>query len=314
MALEVAAGNLDARATVWAKDEIGEVALAINTMTDHLLHTQDDLAQTNRRLAATNRIMMAAGLKRVRNIMSNNLDEKQIEQLETAVATVREKEDVIELINALTQLGQAQLAAGNVPKALTQFEEGLELAQSAGDKLLEGRLWGYRGICLMRLGNSHFAQIALYKSHNLAKELDNKPLLIDALIQMGTLQMDSGQSAKAISKLEQAMGLALSINDQPRTMHLAGKLGNLFLSLSSLEKAVEYFSLALQAANELDQQYAACSYKLSIGQAYLTNEQYDTARELFEEALALASELESPPAEMSALSSLMHTHIGIGSR
>ncbi|MAT99629.1 MAG: hypothetical protein CL608_21005 [Anaerolineaceae bacterium] len=60
MALKVAEGNLDARATVWAKDEIGEVALAINTMTDHLLRTQDDLAQTNRRLAATNRIMMAA--------------------------------------------------------------------------------------------------------------------------------------------------------------------------------------------------------------------------------------------------------------
>ncbi len=60
MALKVAEGNLDARATVWAKDEIGEVALAINTMTDHLLLTQDDLAQTNRRLAATNRIMMAA--------------------------------------------------------------------------------------------------------------------------------------------------------------------------------------------------------------------------------------------------------------
>jgi signal transduction histidine kinase len=60
MALKVAEGNLDARATVWAKDEIGEVALAINTMTDHLLHTQDDLARTNRRLAATNRIMMAA--------------------------------------------------------------------------------------------------------------------------------------------------------------------------------------------------------------------------------------------------------------
>lgn len=60
MALQVAEGNLDARAPVRAKDEIGEVALAINTMTDHLLRTQDDLAQTNRRLAATNRIMMAA--------------------------------------------------------------------------------------------------------------------------------------------------------------------------------------------------------------------------------------------------------------
>lgn len=60
MALQVAKGNLNARAPIWAKDEIGEVALAINTMTDHLVQTQADLARTNRRLAATNRIMVAA--------------------------------------------------------------------------------------------------------------------------------------------------------------------------------------------------------------------------------------------------------------
>ena len=60
MALEVSQGNLEARAQVWAKDEIGEVAQAINTMTDHLMDTQNNLAHTNRRLAATNRIMVAA--------------------------------------------------------------------------------------------------------------------------------------------------------------------------------------------------------------------------------------------------------------
>lgn len=60
MALEVADGNLEARAPIWAKDEIGEVAIAINTMTDHLVATQADLARTNRRLSATNQIMLAA--------------------------------------------------------------------------------------------------------------------------------------------------------------------------------------------------------------------------------------------------------------
>ena len=63
MALEVAGGNLDARAPVWARDEIGEVALAINSMTDHLVDVQGNLARTNRRLAATNRVMVAAEQK-----------------------------------------------------------------------------------------------------------------------------------------------------------------------------------------------------------------------------------------------------------
>lgn len=60
MAQKVAAGDLNARARVWSNDEIGEVAVAVNTMTDHLVAAQDKLARTNRRLAAINRVIMAA--------------------------------------------------------------------------------------------------------------------------------------------------------------------------------------------------------------------------------------------------------------
>ncbi len=60
MALQVADGKLDARAPVWSKDEIGEVALAVNKMTDHLVAAQGDLARTNRRLTAINQVMLAA--------------------------------------------------------------------------------------------------------------------------------------------------------------------------------------------------------------------------------------------------------------
>ncbi|MFO7679724.1 MAG: histidine kinase, partial [Chloroflexota bacterium] len=60
MAQQVAGGNLKARAPVWSKDEIGAVATAINMMTDHLVATQDDLAHSNRRLNAINRVMLAA--------------------------------------------------------------------------------------------------------------------------------------------------------------------------------------------------------------------------------------------------------------
>jgi len=60
MAQQVASGHLDARAPVWGRDEIGELAVSINTMTDHLVSTQEDLARKNRGLAAINQIVMAA--------------------------------------------------------------------------------------------------------------------------------------------------------------------------------------------------------------------------------------------------------------
>lgn len=60
MAQQVAEGNLDARADVWAKDEIGELAIAINIMTDHLVSTQENMTRMNRSLDAINQIALAA--------------------------------------------------------------------------------------------------------------------------------------------------------------------------------------------------------------------------------------------------------------
>lgn len=60
MAQSVAAGDLEKRAPVWSNDEIGDLAIAINQMTDHLVTSQSELARTNRRLAAINQVILAA--------------------------------------------------------------------------------------------------------------------------------------------------------------------------------------------------------------------------------------------------------------
>ena len=92
--------------------------------------------------------------------MIEQTTQEQIAGLETAVAQARSQEDPAVLSDALIELARVYMDSGNVPKALTQYEEGLALAQSAGDGVLEARFWGYKGICLTRLGNFHFAQIA----------------------------------------------------------------------------------------------------------------------------------------------------------
>jgi signal transduction histidine kinase len=60
VALEVTSGNLNARAPVWANDEIGEVAFSVNAMIDRLAASQNQLAEANRRLEAINRVALSA--------------------------------------------------------------------------------------------------------------------------------------------------------------------------------------------------------------------------------------------------------------
>jgi two-component system, NarL family, sensor kinase len=59
-AQQVAAGDLTARTPVWSKDEIGQLAIAVNTMTDHLVTSQEELSRSNRHLTAINRVILAA--------------------------------------------------------------------------------------------------------------------------------------------------------------------------------------------------------------------------------------------------------------
>lgn len=60
MAQRVAAGDLTARVPIRSRDEVGDLAGAVNTMTDHLVATQAELASSNHQLTAINRIILAA--------------------------------------------------------------------------------------------------------------------------------------------------------------------------------------------------------------------------------------------------------------
>ncbi|MBC8334041.1 MAG: HAMP domain-containing protein [Anaerolineales bacterium] len=61
VAQRVVEGDLDVRSRIPARDEIGQVAEAVNQMINHLVSSQQKLERTNRRLMVLNRIAVAAG-------------------------------------------------------------------------------------------------------------------------------------------------------------------------------------------------------------------------------------------------------------
>ncbi|MFO7682233.1 MAG: tetratricopeptide repeat protein [Chloroflexota bacterium] len=241
--------------------------------------------------------------------MMANTPAERIQLLETRVEDARAQNNVDTLIAGLFELGQAYLDTGDTPKALTQFEEGIQFCHKSGDELSEARFWGFKGICLVRLGNAHFAQIAFYKSLKMARALDYKSLIVDALTQIGSLLLDTDQPEKAISKYEQALAEALNTGEQRRVMLIASKIGGIFLGLESLEKAMDYYAMALQTAQALGDRRAECVYHINIGNVLFANHEMEAANDHFEQALNLAMDLEDAQVEISALSNLLRTSI-----
>lgn len=232
-----------------------------------------------------------------------------IEALEERVNGLRADGNTEALLEALLALGKAYMDEDNTPKALMQFEEGLELSTVSADKESQARFWGYKGMALTHLGNTHFAQIALYKSHNLAKEIGHPVLLVDALMQLGLLQQEMGKGTKALAKFEQALAAAMTAGDRQREMIAAGRAGDILLRLESLPKAMEYYGIALQAAQALGNRRAAGVYHLRAGSVFLADGEAEIAVQHFEDALDLADELEDVGAEINALAHLVRGHI-----
>lgn len=240
--------------------------------------------------------------------------EQRLLALESYAETTRPQATQIPAphLSALATLGQAYLETSNVPKALTQFEEGLELAQSLHLHADEARFWGLKGMALRGLGNAHFAQRALFRSLALAKETSQTALVIDTLIQIGQLQAETGQQARAISHLEQAYGIATQAEEHVRQMLAAAELGNLFSVMDAPDKALEYFSAALTTAGAAGNSRAICTFQARIGDVLLSQQDYAGAQEAYEAALPQAGSPIDAVQELRALNGLLRTHIGAG--
>lgn len=63
VAKDVAEGRTNSRARIWSKDEIGDLALSVNSMIDLLLANQETLEKSNKRLEAINHVATAIGTK-----------------------------------------------------------------------------------------------------------------------------------------------------------------------------------------------------------------------------------------------------------
>ncbi len=245
----------------------------------------------------------------------NNSTTETIEAIaagEQALAEARATGDAAAITAALLEVGKSHFQTGNAPKALTHFEEAIEIAEANALEEQNARLWGYKGLALAQLGNAHLAQRALFRSLNVAREIDHKPLQSDALGQIGQLMAERGDIEKAIGRLDQALAMAQEAGDPLRAMHLEGKLGALFLSLQSLDKAADSFAAAMHGAERLKLRDSVLRYRIGLGSVMLANGEPDVALEQFEIALNEADALESPGARAQALDAMVQAHAAAG--
>lgn len=206
----------------------------------------------------------------------------------------------------------AYLEAGDAPKALTQFDEGLKVAQEQENKEAEAQFLGLAGLAIKQIGNYRLALQKFRKSNRIARKIDHHILVCDSYIQIALLLSEEGEDTKAISQLGNAMKIAVDNNDQARRMRITSLMADTFHVLSAFDKAVDYYVLAHEISQEIGNHLATCTFLTKVGNIFLLEKEYESAIGQYERALGLAEKLENTNAAINILGGLFRAYAQLG--
>ncbi|MFC1961301.1 hypothetical protein ACFLYO_11410, partial [Chloroflexota bacterium] len=232
----------------------------------------------------------------------------RIAELEKTLALAQQADNTPQVLSTLAELGQAYLAVGEAPKALTQFEHGCKLAKKTGLMEAEAQFLGFTGLALKQIGNFDFALRQFRKSSKVARQIPHNALACDSYMQMALLLAHTGEETKAVSQLSRAMKIAVDTNDLPRKMRVASLLADNFYRMEAFDKAVEYYVIAQEVARDLNNRPAECSFLTKVGNVFLLEGEIESAIGQYERALKVAEPLEDANAEINILGGLFRAY------
>ena len=230
--------------------------------------------------------------------------EQNLLAFQDSLAKARESNDEEQIITFLRKIGQIHLEMEDAPKALTCFEEALQIAKKTQEKESEAKLFGYKGLALKMLGNYEMALESFQKSFGIGSSLQHFTLVCDALMQMAVLESDLGDKEKAINDLVQAMEIVNKNSDSQRKMRIASLLADNYYTLGNFDKSEENYLIAYEIAGKVGNRSGECSFLTKRGNVSLRKGNYIDAIEQYESALMIASEIENRSAEINILGGL----------
>ena len=234
---------------------------------------------------------------------------QEIQRSESALETARDGEDTRQMLTIYPDLANRYLNQGDAHQALTYINEGIDLCEKTGNKIIQARLLGLKGMALRQIGNPKQALKAYRSSQRIAEPLDHKPIWIDTLSQIGKIHAEQQEYDEAVVPLEKAYRMAYKIQNVPREMFIAGLQGDTYQAMSQFGKAMEFYTIGLEKAQELGSKEAQCSYHIAIGKIFVEEDAPDPAYEHFKHALDIGSRLQYAGYEFQAFENLMHLSI-----
>jgi tetratricopeptide (TPR) repeat protein/GGDEF domain-containing protein len=162
-----------------------------------------------------------------------------------------------------------------------------------------------------RLGDWPSAVRIAGESVEMAEQLNDSPLIADALVRLGnTVVTDS--ASRAYAAYSRALEIYESIGDVRGQARCLGNIGIAAQFESRLEAAVQAYGRAIAVARSAGMPDLWGVAALNLGVLCQKRGEYDRARELFGEALALFAALKHSEYQLGALYNMAHVERELG--
>jgi len=207
----------------------------------------------------------------------------------------------------LENLGLTLTGLGRANEALPILDRAINLAQEGGLKKDEADCRKAKASALLQLSRysdalEQYNQArAIYEQAGLTAEPSFKQELIEALGDLGNLQMQLGDAASAEKDFRRAMEMSEAIK-HPRgvTVNLIS-LGDLQLRQKRFAEAIALYNQAIARAAEVNDKANASSARIQVAHAYRNLKRFDEAEQQARQAAETARAIQARPLEAEAL-------------
>jgi tetratricopeptide (TPR) repeat protein len=220
-----------------------------------------------------------------------------------AVQAARSLGDRLSEANALDDLGDVRVLAGEYPAAAQALEQALAIYRDLGDRL--GQANALRDLASVRGADDYPAAAqALEQALAIYRDLGDRLGQADALTWLGIQRMVTGDFPAAAQALEQALGIYHDLGDRLGEAGALTWLGDVRRVTGDYEAATHALNQALAICRDLGDRDGQATALIFIGDLRRVTGDYPAAAQALERALGIFGDFGHRDAYAYALASL----------
>ena len=204
----------------------------------------------------------------------------------------KQENDQIGEVYFTNAIGLIELSKGNGPKALSQFEQTLQLIEKTHQVNEKIAVLHNIGEYYRKQGDLKNAFKYVFEANSSMKEDTPNTLKLSILNSLGVLYNENGDIPNAIKSLEAALVIAEKLGDLFSKALMYNNLSGINLSQGLLEPALKYASESLKIDKQLGNLDDMASNLNTIGNIYRTAGYYDQALQYLQKAYTLSKQIQ----------------------